>query len=134
MSRPATDPSKKTTACVVRSKSRPPPKKRIAAVAMASPPSTKAPMTAGLAATITVLLLRGVLPPRIFGALAFHERTHRRVVASVTEGSGRSVGDRGACPGIQEDAVVADGDQARQFVTDHDDGGDRKSTRLNSSH
>src|SRR3546814_7692325 len=107
---------------------------------MASPPSTKAPMTAGLAATITVLLLRGVLPPRIFGALAFHERTHRRVVASVTEGSGRSVGDRGACLGIQEDAVVADGEQARQFVTDHDDGGaeavaqlDRKSNRLNSS-
>ena len=33
------------------------------------------------------------------------------------------MGDRRARLGVQEDAVVADGEQARQLVADHDDGG-----------
>ena len=52
-----------------------------------------------------------------------HEGAHRRVIAPVTQRSRRAMRDRRSRLRIQEDAVIADPEQAGQFMAHDDDGG-----------
>src|SRR4051812_25051390 len=116
ISRPATDPPKKMTARVVGSNRRERPNSKSTATASASPPSTKPPTAVGL--TVAIRALPGV---EEFGPLARHECAHDWMVAPIAQRSGRAMGDRRTRFRIQENAVVADRDQTRQLVADHDD-------------
>src|SRR5262245_10764674 len=75
-------------------------------------PSTKAPTSAGF---VRLPMLPALLPPR-------EELAHARVRRVGQELLRRAHGPDRAWPRVEEDAVVADGEDARQLVRDDDDG------------
>src|SRR5579875_225741 len=107
---PFTELSKESTNRWARRKSRPEPNATIPARATAIAPTTKAPTAVGL----------GRLPTSPVLA-APQEAAHRRVLAVVAQLARRAVGDDRVALGVEEDAVGADREDARQLVGDNDD-------------
>src|SRR5512139_2158855 len=116
MLRPFTDPGKYMTPWIDRRKNLPEPNTSTPSTARAMAPSTNAPTTAGLAFLPMGRRLRLVCAAR-------EEAAHGRLVGLVAQRLRVAVGDGGARLDVEEDAVVADGEDAGQLVGDDDDGG-----------
>src|SRR5262249_48664942 len=115
--RPPTDPSKYTTAFVLGAKAAAPPKNRMPATTIASPPRTKPPTPVGLARGIFCLRW-----PRDDRIRSPHESLNGWMVRLVAQIAWGAVPDPSLRLRIEEDAVIADRKQAGQFVTHNDYG------------
>src|SRR5881409_2946965 len=114
---PSTDPGKYMTKVEVFRNSFPEPKIVIPITASAMAPRTKAPITAGLA----LLPTRGAsLDPDV--RAPSEEAAYAGVVGVITELLRRAAGGDGPRLDVEEDAVGADREDARQFVRHDDDG------------
>src|SRR6185369_1494186 len=106
--RPVIDPEKNMTSVGRCWKSRPDPKTVSATTASATAPTTKPPMTVLLAC----LAMPRLLAPR-------QERPHAWVPRARQELLRIARRDRRPRPGVQEDGVVGDGEDAGELVRDH---------------
>src|SRR5882724_901193 len=95
----------------------------------ATAPTTKAPISFGLA-RFTALLLSVMASglTGLSGRLGAHgsageKRPHLRIGAGIAQVLGIPAGDHGFAVGIEKDRIVADGEDARQLVRHHYDGG-----------